>query len=141
MGFDESRDDFWSGRGGPSHSKGNLLQTAIEHGGFFTGYWEGHECPYYGVHAHAEELVADGHIIKCETQPLAGMTLWALSDAYKIEIIEARKKRDAQRAKEKAELDQRIAYLNEQRRLTEEVSQQYMRAIGPCLSGTLPFAI
>jgi len=85
MGFEEEGRDFWSGRGGPSHSKGELLRICMQHGGVLTGWENGVEAPYYGVHAHAEELAREGFIVKHEEQPLENATVWRLSDKYRRE--------------------------------------------------------
>jgi hypothetical protein len=92
MGFEENRDDYWRGRGDSPHSKMSFLKTAVECGAVQTGYWHGHECPYYGAHAHAEELVREGLLKKQEghiiwparvRDPLVEESIWIPTDEGK----------------------------------------------------------
>lgn len=86
MGFEETRDDAWGGREGPNFSKGFFLKTAVKCGAVQTGYWDGHESPYYGAHDHAESLEREG-LVKKHDGPyrakewLSEETIWVPTDA------------------------------------------------------------
>jgi hypothetical protein len=88
MGFEETREDFWGGRGDSSHSRENFLKTAVKCGAVQTGYWNGHESPYYGAHSHAESLAADGLLKRWEgpyrvRQILEEESIWIPTEAGK----------------------------------------------------------
>ncbi len=73
MGFEDDREDFWHGRGGPSHSKGNFLKVAAQCGGVQTGFpKEGGEYPYYGATAHGQELAREGLVEKIVIDSIVG---------------------------------------------------------------------
>lgn len=76
MSFDEELRDPWRDDG-PNWSKGFFLRTAVECGAAFIGYLDGVECPYYGAHLHAEELEAEGLLVKIyEGWPQSGCSIW-----------------------------------------------------------------
>jgi hypothetical protein len=87
MGFDENREDFWYGRGGPSWSKKLFLETAARCGGVQTGRLNGEECPYYGAIAHAEELASEKLVEKIEVASVIDgeiFTCWMITPLGKI---------------------------------------------------------
>jgi hypothetical protein len=88
MGFEENREDAWRDRGGPKFTKEALLKTAVESGAVQAGYFNGHECPYYGVHDHAEELVREGLLKKYDglyrlNEWVDQETIWVPTEAGK----------------------------------------------------------
>jgi hypothetical protein len=88
VGLDGTSEDPFGGDPSP-WSKMFFLRHAVECGAAMTGYAEGHveiacEVPYYGAHAHGEELESEGLLTR---EPFEGMptcTLWIPTAAGRI---------------------------------------------------------
>jgi hypothetical protein len=87
MGFEDDREDFWHGRGGPSHSKGNFLKVAAQCGAVQTAFTKDGEYPYYGATDHAEQLAREGLVEKTMIESIIGnepMTAWKVTALGKV---------------------------------------------------------
>jgi len=83
MSFDEEPRDPFDGGGG-FYSKGLFLRTCVECGAAFTGYYESIEVPYYGAHAHAEELESEGLLTQMPFDGVPDCTIWIPTETGKI---------------------------------------------------------
>lgn len=87
MSFEENREDFWSGRGGPAHSKREFLRVAVDCGAVMTASsYGGVEVPYWGAEDHAKQLVDEGCLELSEhtIDGLAEAKIWAPTEIGKI---------------------------------------------------------
>jgi len=82
VSFDEEPHDPFRGRGEP-FSKGLLLRIAVQSGAVLTGYNDGVECPYYGVHDHANQLMVEG-LLTSVPGSVPNTTIWQPTDLGRI---------------------------------------------------------
>jgi hypothetical protein len=88
MSFEENREDPWSGKGGPNHSKRAFLRAAVDCGAVMTSSsYGGVEVPYWGAGDHAKQLVEEGCLELSEhtlSFDLAEVKIWVPTEIGKI---------------------------------------------------------